>query len=190
MALADIKQAIAREASLEVAQIEADGKKELDAIRQEWGKKLQARKKIIQEDFKHQAEQKFRQERFVVIAEFKAKILEKKLEILDLVYQKAQDRLSAMSGTAYAGLIQKYVRLLPAEGGRLIAPKDQMLQLKKALGKSANKYSIEGGKIEGSGGFVYIGKDLEMDYSFGALISKAREDNVLEISKLLFDAKA
>lgn len=187
MALEDIKQAIVKESSLEVAQIEEAGKKELDALQRDWGKKLQDQKKIIQDGYLRQAEQKLRQERFVVMAGSKAKILAKKLEILDTVYRKTGERLSAMSSSEYVKLVKKYTSVLPAESGKLVTPKDRMVQLKTALEKSANKYSVQAGEVEGSGGFVYIGTSLEIDYSFGSMIAKAREDSVLEVSNLLFE---
>ena len=189
MALEDIKQAIVKEGGFEAAQIEKSGKKELDELRKGWSEKLQERKKILQEGIKRQAEQKFRQERFVVIAESKAKILEKKLEILDRVYQKAGEKLSAMPGAAYVKLVKKYISGLPAEGGKLVTPEDRIILLKTALGKSADKYSVQAGEVEGSGGFVYIGPRLDIDYSFGSMIAKAREDSVVEVSNLLFEKK-
>lgn len=187
MALDDIKKAILAEAEREVKKIETEGETKVKAVQAEWAKKIEAKKQEIITSVQRKADQKIQQTQFKLQAQAQTEILTQKQKIIDQVYKLALRKLAEINDEQYIALMAKLISQLPAGEGELTSVKDKGDLLKKALKKSDKKYDLTEKEINGSGGFIFHSKEVEIDNTFATLINNAREQTILAVSNLLFN---
>lgn len=189
MALDDIKKAILAEAKKETKKIETEGEAKVKAVQTEWAKKIEVKKQEITASAQRKANQKVQQTQFKLQAQAQTEILTQKQNVIDQVYKLALKKLGEFDDDKYIELMEKLINQLPAGKGELTSARDKGNLLKKALRKSGRKYDLAEEEINGSGGFIFRSKEVEIDNTFATLIKNAKEQTILAVSNLLFNQK-
>ncbi len=115
-------------------------------------------------------------------------VLAAKVELLNDVYGRLEEKLGSMNGEELArfigNLIEKYAstgdEIVVAANSAVGAEKIAELQVCKKLGLKV----VGGGAF--SGGFVIKGKTFDRDLSFAAIVGSVRENTESEVSAKLF----
>ncbi len=186
MAIEDIKKTILAEAKRQIEQIEKEDQLKIQGAQSEWQKKVTAKKTEIIALAQRKAEQKIQQASFQFKIQSQTEVLKKKQKILDKVYQKVEEKLKELDETAYIELMKKLIEQLPDTEGKLVSSPEKQDLLKKALRKTNKKYGVAAETITGAGGFIFHSKEIDIDNTFAALVSQAKEQTLLDVTKILF----
>ena len=187
MALDDIKKEILAEAEKEAKKIGQEGEDRINTVRDEWARKVEVKKQEIIATAQRKTDQKIQQSQFKVQSQSQTEILNQKQTVIDKVYKLALQKLTEIDDDKYIDLMKKLINQLPDGEGELTSVKDKDNLLKKALRKSGKKYDLARDAINGSGGFIFRSKKVEIDNTFATLVNNAKEQTILEISGLLFN---
>ncbi len=163
--------------------IREDSKGELEALEQEWQsfKKAEEDKfALYEEDFLKKAETKAasegarHRERLITRAESDRamKILQKKRELLDRVFQEAEEKLRKRSNKAE--LWAKIFEEIPEKKGKLILPQEYLEDLGKKIKKSHPDIELEATKAFKEG-FVLESGRISYDNRLKSLMEQAKE---------------
>ena len=188
MALEDIKKAVLAEAKSEADKIRSEGKVQVDELKKNWEKKLDAKVIDIIAIANKKAQTKIQQTTFKLKATTQTEILKKKQDTIGKVYSKVVSKLTEMPDQDYIDLMEKLIKLLPDLSGEIISVKGKESLLGKALSKSGKKVKIVKDSISGNGGFVFISDKVEIDNTFKALVENAKDKTALAVAEILFSS--
>lgn len=187
MALEDIKKAILDEANKTIKEIEKNGEEKIAQINAEWNDKLKERREQILAIAQRKADQKIQQTQFKLQAQTKMEILTRKQKIIDKVFDSAVKKLQALDNNQYVELMTNLIAYPTSDEGKLVSAQNKEPLLKKALHKSGKNYELLAETLKTSGGFFFRSKNVDMDFTFAALVSNAKEKTTLEINRVLFN---
>ena len=183
MALKDILEAIVAEADKQIEDARATHQKELSQIREESERRISGKK----QDIAKQKEQRRTQLTAKAQAHSQSRkrnaILKKKKELLDKVYQKAAEKLSALPDGEVEALLRACVKTIKVKGE--IHPSEKHHQILKKICPS-DQFKMAG-EIRTSGGVKFVSEKQEEDFTFEHLIEHVlRPQTEIETSKSLF----
>lgn len=186
MALTDIIQKILDDAHAAVKTKHENALKEAADI--ERNAKEEAGK--IKERYQQEADQKGQEMERKIQAlaktERKNLFLNKKRALLEKVFNEAKKELAKMSEKELEEIFIKFLTQIEDKKGTIYPAKNHLEIIKKAL-KTTNKDYEIGEAMDFAGGFLFTGKDTEMDYSFDSIIEKnVRPQVELKIAQTLF----
>lgn len=186
MALDDIKKAILAEAQKIADQRIEEVQKKIETIEAGWDKKTKERKEKAVESADRKIKQKIEQIKFEIQTESQAEILGQKKEIIDQVYSSVLGKLSSLSDDQYIELMEKLIQDLPNTSGCLLTIESKRSLLKKALANSDKKHQLGKEAINGQGGFIFQTDEIEIDFSFEAILRSIKEKTLLNTASIIF----
>lgn len=125
----------------------------------------------------------------------KRSLLDDKQKMIEDVLETAKNRLKQLPDSEYFDIIVKMIKkyALPQPGQILFSAADKTKlpphfedRIQSALSAESTKLTISEQTRELDGGFVLVYGDIEVDCSFDALFSAARESLQDKVSALLF----
>jgi V/A-type H+-transporting ATPase subunit E len=192
MALKDIVEKIIKDAEEEGREkVKEAEKKAAEILREAEKKSEELKKKIVEKAEKEAAEEK---KRIIALArlEVRNKLLEKKKDLIEEVFQEASKRISSVSKDKYRNFLKKVI-LEAAESGEeevILNERDRELvdakffeeinqELQKNGKKGSLKLSSEAREIEG--GVILKKNGLEINASLETLLKELRSEKEKEI---------
>lgn len=138
-----------------------------------------ARKEIADIEAKNAAAERMEKKKIVLAA---------KVELLNEVYKRLEEKLGAMKGDELTRFIEKLIEKYATDGDEIVvaansavgADKIAELQVCKKLGLKVV------GEGAFSGGFIIKGKTFDRDLSFATIVGAVRENTESEVSAKLF----
>ncbi|PJE51109.1 MAG: hypothetical protein COV29_02445 [Candidatus Yanofskybacteria bacterium CG10_big_fil_rev_8_21_14_0_10_36_16] len=186
MALSDILKSIKSDAEAKADEIKGEYAKKYEALVSEWDIKTGNRRKELLEKKRRELISKTQSALFNFKLKGSAKILDKKVKVLNDVFNKAENLLSEMSEEKQVGLLAEALKKLPKTEGILFGAGNNKNILEKALGKSGRNDKISNEILGVSGGFVYRTDRIEVDMTYKALVVSASEKMKEEIAENIF----
>jgi len=108
-------------------------------------------------------------------------------EIVDSVFASAESELQKLSGDDLTAVFTALLKKIPDTTGEVVAQGKGKSELESAVKASKKEFTVSENSDSTAGGFLYIGDEFEMDFSFSALIDKElRPKKEGEIFKALF----
>jgi len=183
MAIQDILAAITQQADQRIADARTAHQKQLTLCREQSERELAKRKQeIAAQKEQRKTQLKAKAENHAAMLKRNAQ-LKKKQELLDRTYQKVVQDLSALPDDQIEPLLRQCIKSIKNEG--TIHASEKHANLVKKLADSG-KFTI-GDTIKAKGGFRFVSKTQEQDYTFEHLVQETlRPKTELEISQLLF----
>jgi len=201
MALEGILEKITKNAEEKVRAIKEKG----HLKREEIVSKAEARAKEISERIHREAKEKAELERrrasVSAELEYRKEILREKQELMEDCFQSALDELVNLPVEGYRAIIRKMLLNLAtgSEERVLISPHDEK-RIDQSFIDGINEELMKAGKqahlkLDGPtppnvrGGFILRTEEVEVDCSFGTLLSQLREELQAEVAGILFGEK-
>lgn len=161
MALQDIIDTILKEAEEKALEIKKETEVKLQSLELEKESKLKALKAKQEASLARFKARLLQQEKFKINQELQGKILSKKRELMDSIYEKALGSLKNLDDEIYQRLVRKFLRELPEVKNAQILPSPKE-------------------------GFVLKSPTLEIDCHFKTFIKEAKPKTEVEVAKILF----
>ncbi len=183
MALQDILDAIVEEADKQIADARAAHQKELSKMREDSERNLSTKK----QETAVQKEQKKNQLKTKAQAHGEAirrnELLKKKQELLDSLYKKVTKKLCSLPEKEVEPLLRECIKLIKEKGD--IFPSEAHENILKKLVPS-QQFSMQK-PTKAQGGFLFVSKDIEQDFTFEHLVEHAlRPATELDSASQLF----
>ncbi|MBU0670741.1 MAG: V-type ATP synthase subunit E [Patescibacteria group bacterium] len=187
MALSNILSAIDEKTSNEIATIKKEEASKQAALKAEYDKKLHAKKEEILKKIKAATDRKVSQAGFQVQSQISGKVLAKKREIIDSVFDKVLEKLSSLSDDDAKKLLVKLIKNLPeVESGEIVPVKGSESTVKTAVQEAGVKYDVSSETTEGKGGFIFKSEGLVIDNSWDTLAMGQKDTFESEIANTIF----
>lgn len=188
MALSDILQKIRDEAEQEARDIHQKAEKRHAEILSSAQEKATAIEAASEEEAVVRQATMDRKVHAHVEMERKIKEVALKNQFMAIVRKKALERLNALPEKTKVSMLQKLLKEIDDKG--VIHPaKGQKKLLEEALKGSEKNFEI-GSEADISGGFLFVGKKMDVDGSFETLLEKEIiQQREVELSNILFSGK-
>ena len=198
MGLEEILKSIDEKVKRQVEEIKKEAQKEEGRILEQAKKRAEQHKKRIIKEAKKQIEEEMRRELIKVRREEKKKTLALKTELLSKVFKEAMERFLNSDPKEYLSLMKEAIVESIKEGKQefLLSPQDKKI-IDKNFFKEVEKSikNKKGGKYEvrftfddsiKEKGFIIKGEDMFINATVPTLFSVIREEEEIEIAKILF----
>ena len=187
MALSNILSAIDSKTDEDIAKITKQGQEKASTVKAEFDKKLHDKKEDILKKLKATADRKVSQASFQVQSQVNGKILKKKREVIDQVFQKSLEKLSSLNEADAKKILVKLIKSLPeVTDGKIIPVVDSESAVKSAAKEADTKYEISSKAIKGKGGFIFQSAGLTIDNTWEQLIARQQDLLETEVANILF----
>ncbi len=200
MALEDILKRIQENAHKEAEGIRKEAGEEAEAILEEARKEAVSVREKLLEEGKVSSRQERRRILTIANLEARKEILGRKQNLIEEAFQKASQRLKALSDAEYQATVKKML-LKAVESGEeevIISSRDEK-RITPSFLKEVNKELAEKGKLgklrlsserrKFIGGFVLRSSRKEIKCTFDSLIKEKRDELEGEISRILFKTR-
>lgn len=180
--LENLTQKIIKDAKTKADELVKDANRRKEEIINEQVQKAQLEKERIIEKGKQEAESI--KTRTLSSAELEARneILKAKQEVIDRVFQLAEEKLRNLNENEYVEFLKNKIHTLDLSEEAVLLVPDNRRDVVKSLELAVKVSDIE--RVDS--GFVVIDKNIKINFSFDTLIDFLREDFESEIAQELF----
>lgn len=186
MALSDITQKILADAQAEAAQINAQAEKEAKTLEAEAHAKAEATKKRIEDETAQRERDMERKTHSLAQTERKSLLLSKKRALIEKVFAEAKKKLGALPAKELDELLVSFLTQITEKAGTVYPAAAHREAVQKAL-KVTGKHFTLGEEKDFAGGFVFVGVEAEVDFSFDSIIERdVRPQAEIAVTKTLF----
>ena len=194
MSLEDLKQKIISDANAEANVIKQEAKSEIDTVKKEAQEKLSELLKEAEKEAERIAEEK--RQNIITLARMnsKNKVLAKKQEIIEKVFEEAFVRLTNMTADEFRGFIKQILQNYNPDKDTLVyvgkKNKDMIdasfIDAINKDSKSRGKFVLADSKKDFDYGIYLITDWIEIDFTFEGLIKNIRSEIEMDIINILF----
>ncbi len=185
----NITKRIADEGERAVREIISAAEEEAGALRAEYAEKIEGvRGKILARAEKDAEDAAFRIESSAS-ADARRASLAKKQELISEAFEKAEDKLSSLSGDELVSALSSLaLRAAAGKSGELVLSEKDISLKEKILAKCSGNTGITVSKETHSlgGGFIFRRGNTEINCTFARLVSELRDELQLEVAEILF----
>ncbi len=187
MALADIVQKILEDAQSDAKQLVHNAEAEAQKIKKDAEDQATKISEKSQEEIEQKSQEMERKTKTLAESERKNLFLNKKRALLEKAFNEAKKELSKMPEKDLVEAFVAFLTTIDEKDGTIYPAKGQKGIIEKAL-KTASKNYKTGEEKDFAGGFLFVGKSSEIDFSFDSIVDKNVRPKVeLKIAKILFE---
>lgn len=188
MALSDITQKILEDAKSEAESIVLDAKNEAEEIKAQAQNTIEENNKRIEEEASKKELIMERKTKTLIETERKSIILDEKRRVLDKVFADAVGKMASMPKEKAEEIMLGFFTKIQDDEGIVYPAKNQAAVVSSAMKKANKSFTMGEERQDVQGGFVFIGKTTEADFSFDSIVAKEIKPKLeLEIAKFLFE---
>jgi len=188
MALQDIVKTLEAEADQELKQIQKQADLEINQLEDYYSRKIKetCEKLLTQAEIK--AKKEAEMQLFTAKSELHRKVLIRKRQIIDEVYNEALKKLKALSDDDYRAIIKRLLNDLPT-GGTILPAKGKEAITKEVAEKVNHDLKVAHESVDSVGGFVWQSAKLNIDNTFEQLVRDIRDQTEIKVANELFKDK-
>lgn len=169
MTVNNIIEKILQNAQLKAEQVEKDSQHDIDQMKVEIFEEYTARKEKLEKTTTDKIARAVKKARVLAQMEGRNKLLAKKREIIEEVFQETLRKLSSLSAKDYEQLLAQMMKGIQLEEGTVYPSEGKENSTKGAI-KLAGKSFKVGASKKIAGGFLFESETADVDASFETLI--------------------